>query len=179
MKIITSIMLGVFLLFSIVVGDWIHVPFIAPLFSVILFFSYRKKTLPKEFYVLFPLIAFLAILGSKYIFNYYLTVEWYDSLIHFITTFVITYFFAFLANLTALREAKREPLVFAIAIVGLGIALGVFWEIFEWGFDQIIGLEMFKEEGIDDLVTDLITDTTGAVLAGILIFKSALQKRPV
>lgn len=179
MNIISSIILGILLLFAIVAGDWIHIPFIAPLFTAILFFSYHKKTLPKEFYVLFPSIAFLATLGSKHTFNYYLTVEWYDNLIHLVATFVITYFFAFLANFTALREAKREPLVFAIAVVGLGIALGVFWEIFEWGFDQIVGFEMYKEEGIDDLIMDLITDTIGAILAGALIFKSALKKRPV
>lgn len=179
MNIISSIILGILLFFAVAVGDWIHVPFIATLFAAVLFFSYHKKTLPNEFYVLFPFIAFLATLGSKHIFNYYQNVEWYDNLVHLTTTFVITYFFAFLVNFTALREAKREPLVFLIAIVGLGIALGVFWEIFEWGFDQIIGLEMFKEEGIDDLIMDLIMDTIGAVLAGILIFKSSLQKRPV
>lgn len=177
MNIISSIILGILLLFAIVVGDWIHIPFIAPLFAIVLFFFYSKKSLSKEFYILFPLIALLATLGSKHIFNYYLTVEWYDSLIHLTAAFVITCFFAFLANFTALREAKKEPLVFVIAVVGLGIALGVFWEIFEWGFDQIVGFEMYKEEGIDDLVTDLITDTIGAVLAGMFIFKNALQKK--
>lgn len=179
MNIISSIILGILLFFAIAVGDWIHIPFIAPLFAVILFFSYHKKTLPKEFYVLFLLIALLATLGSKHIFDYYLIVGWYDNLVHLTATFVITYFFAFLANFTALRGARREPLVFVIAVVGLGIALGVFWEIFEWGFDQIIGFEMYKEEGIDDLIMDLITDTIGAVLAGILILKSVVKKSPV
>lgn len=178
MKIISGIILGVLLLFAIVVGDWIHAPFIAPLFAIVLFFSYSKKSLPKEFYILFPLIAFLATLGSKHTLDYYRVLEWYDSLVHFITTFVFTYFFAFLTDLVT-TKTKKEPLFFAVAIVGLGIALGIFWEIFEWGFDQIIGLERYREEGIGDLMTDLITDTIGAVLAGILIFKNASQKREV
>lgn len=174
--VISGIIIAMLLLFAIRVGDWIHVPFMAPLFIIILLFSHAKKTLSKEFYILFPLIVLLATLGSKHTFDYYRSVEWYDSLVHFIVTFVFTYFFAFLARLSAWGK-KTEPLFFAAFVVGLGIALGVFWEIFEWGLSRIIEIEMY--EGIDDLITDLVMDTIGAVLAGIFIFKSALQKRLV
>ncbi len=49
---------------------------------------------------------------------------------------------------------------------GVGIALGALWEVAEWGFDQIAPGDVIK--GKHDTIIDIVMDTAGALLAGIL-----------
>jgi hypothetical protein len=47
------------------------------------------------------------------------------------------------------------------------MALGAVWEIFEYGMDQIFGLNMQKS-GLQDTMWDLIVDALGALLTSVI-----------
>ena len=51
-------------------------------------------------------------------------------------------------------------------MTALGIALGALWEVTEWVADKIVAAQVVK--GLDDTIIDLIMDSAGAVLAGLL-----------
>ncbi|MBN1539799.1 MAG: hypothetical protein JW939_06615, partial [Candidatus Thermoplasmatota archaeon] len=57
------------------------------------------------------------------------------------------------------------------------VTLGVLWEIFEFGVDQLFGWNM-QRSGLKDTMTDLIVDVLGALsvsIAGYLYMKGNLQ----
>lgn len=68
---------------------------------------------------------------------------------------------------------------FAVAVFAFcfAIAIGTFWEIFEFGMDQIFGFNMQKS-GLNDTMGDLIVNAVGALIgAGIGFFYLKGQAR--
>ena len=50
------------------------------------------------------------------------------------------------------------------------MASGAVWEIFEFGMDQIFGLNMQKS-GLQDTMFDLIVDALGGLFVSVLVYK--------
>ena len=55
------------------------------------------------------------------------------------------------------------PFAMAVFAFSFALAIGALWEIFEFGMDQIFGLNMQKS-GLMDTMGDLIVDTLGALV---------------
>ena len=88
----------------------------------------------------------------------------FDEAVHFFTSFVVT-----LAGGLALLRVRRlahSRLQLLFAVVGLGLALGLAWEAFEW----LIGIVGSPR----DTRVDLLMDAGGAAAAAavILILKT-------
>src|SRR5690606_28694535 len=60
-----------------------------------------------------------------------------------------------------------RPSFVALFAFTFSLSLGALWEIFEFGMDQIFGLNMQKS-GLVDTMWDLIVDTLGAATISIM-----------
>ncbi len=108
------------------------------------------------------LAAFLgAILlnASGFLFGWFHTVGFYDECLHAFTTFTVT---ALLMPYLAPRTGALPGSSLLLMAGGLGLTLGLFWEMFEWSIG-IIG------DRADTLI-DLLMDTAGAYSAGLYAY---------
>jgi len=60
-----------------------------------------------------------------------------------------------------------NPKFIALFAFMFAVSIGVLWEIFEYGMDQVFGLNMQKS-GLQDTMWDLIVDVVGAAFISIL-----------
>lgn len=114
--------------------------------------------------------VFLHTLGSA---GLYTTVTWWDSVTHALSATVVAG-----AGYTAARAVdlhddhihvpRRYYAVYLLVVV---LALGVVWELFEFGLDRVAdatGLTMpLAQTGLDDTVVDLLYNSLGAVLVAV------------
>ena len=75
----------------------------------------------------------------------------------------------------ALKGERRHGFLIVLLIASVGIALGALWEVAEWSFDQIAPGDVIK--GKHDTLVDIVMDTGGAVLAGIMALKLLRPQR--
>lgn len=99
----------------------------------------------------------------------------YDEITHAVTIFAITLAFGLFAPGPLLTGLSDHPVLFVLIITALGIALGALWEVTEWLADKVVAVQVVK--GLDDTIIDLIMDSTGAILAGLL-GRWALRNKP-
>ncbi len=107
-------------------------------------------------------------------FDLYDRIWWWDVIVHAgsaLALGLIGFLFVFM-----LFEGDRYAApAWAVALISFCFALsiGTMWEIFEFGMDQIFGLNM-QRSGLMDTMWDLIVDTFGAAVgasAGFLYLK--------
>lgn len=91
---------------------------------------------------------------------------WLDKGMHAFSSFALTFALAIFLHRTILGAAWRHPVIAALTIASVGLALGVVWEIGEWIFDRLHAPNVIK--GKTDTLLDLIADSLGAVLAAWL-----------
>ncbi len=99
--------------------------------------------------------------------DFYERFWWWDLVLHFFSALSIAAM-AFLA-IFMLFEGDRyaaPPWALAVLSAAVALAIGALWEIFEYGMDQIFGMNMQKS-GLTDTMTDLMIDTLGAALGGL------------
>lgn len=96
--------------------------------------------------------------------NLYQQWWWFDRVLHPGTIFAITFALTLLVFASAFRPA--HPILVALLIASIGLAIGALWEVAEWAFDRLASGNNIK--GKHDTILDLITDTVGAVSAGVL-----------
>ena len=133
-------------------------------------------------YYIFILCA--TVLGEM--FSMYYRIPVWDSLLHFGSGIMIGMAGSiFLVTYLKNKDCKRliTPMVIAVSAVCFSISIGVFWEIYEFAADSILGLNMQKcfledgtaligQAGLIDTMKDLIIDTLGAIVAAISAFLS-------
>lgn len=163
--VISIILLGVGFVLSLLFYDIGHAVIIAGLIFVQAILAW-KQFLPRPFMYLFPLIAFLMVLGSDDLLSLYSYYPWYDKIVHFLVEFVLT-MLAFNLLVNNRLEIKNR-IIFSAIIVSIGIALGALWEVVEWFLTFIVPATF--EYTATDTATDLIIDSLGAILAGILAY---------
>lgn len=105
--------------------------------------------------------VFLHTVGSLYL---YARFSWYDEVTHTISATVIAGVgYASFRALELHTDEIDVPSEFrGIFIVVFVLAAAVFWEILEFAFGSY-----FTVYGIDDIVTDMIANTVGAVIVAI------------
>ena len=126
-----------------------------------------KINLPIEFE--FVIILFLyASLFLGEIHSYYTKFWWWDAVLH-TSSGVALGFAGFLIMYVLYHKNKvnAKPIWIAIFAFCFGVAIGAVWEIFEFGMDQIFGMNMQKS-GLIDTMWDLIVDSVGAMLTSFI-----------
>ncbi len=94
--------------------------------------------------------------------NFYERLWWWDVMLHGGAAIGFG-LIGFIIILMLFRDSKyaAPPIALAWFAFCYAMTIGVLWEIFEFGMDQIFGLNMQKS-GLADTMYDLIVDTFGA-----------------
>ena len=100
---------------------------------------------------------------AGYAFDLYQRFWWFDRILHACTLFALTFCAAVFLCGKVLNGSADHRLIRVLLIAGVGVAVGAWWEVAEWGFDQLMPADVIK--GKHDTVIDLVVDTFGAVLA--------------
>ncbi len=110
----------------------------------------------------------LALLGSAagWVLNLYQKFWFYDEILHVYSIFAYTLMTALYVYGLVLTGARTHRLLLVLMIGGIGVSLGVVWEIAEWAYDEIVRPNIIR--GKTDTIVDLIMDALGALLAGFV-----------
>lgn len=125
-----------------------------------------RVTLPWEVNFLIAFSVFLHVAGySQQL--YILLYPYYDKIAHFVTTItvgVLAFVSILLINRFSCTKLERWQIFFYIVIFTM--AIGAFWEIYEYLMDTFFGASLTKllQHGLDDTMIDLITDLIGGVI---------------
>lgn len=112
-------------------------------------------------------IAVFLHVGGGY-FNLYGTIPGYDHITHSVTCMVIS-ILALITTymLSRYTETFRLPPVFiGLFVVILTMALGVIWEMMEWGLDHFT--EAGTQHGLNDTMWDLVYDSVAGLVVGLI-----------
>jgi len=129
------------------------------------------------------LVSICVILGN--VFGFFDTMPWFNKVLHGISGAVLTVFGftigLFLFGNQKLSELKfgKSFLLITIFAFCFSLALGLFWEIFEFTVDSIIGENMQRwrdknastppyESGLVDTMWDTIVHTCGAIVVALV-----------
>ena len=119
--------------------------------------------LPMSFLAAISLFVFGTLFLGE-VFDFYNRYWWWDILLHGASAAgfgIIGFLFVF--YLFQGDKYDAPPWALAMFAFSFALAIGALWEIFEFGMDQLFGLNMQKS-GLVDTMADLIVDTLGAFL---------------
>jgi hypothetical protein len=128
-----------------------------------------RVTLPWEVNFLIAFAVFLHVAGYSqhlYLFLY----PYYDKVAHFIssiTVAVLAFVSILLIDRFSCTKLARWQIFFYIVIFTM--AIGAFWEIYEYLMDTFFGsyLTKFLQHGLDDTMIDLIIDLLGGIIVAV------------
>lgn len=136
----------------------------------------RFKLSSVELFWYYLFVFFADFLGC--VVNLYNTVSWYDTVVHFSSGI-----FSFFVGLFLLdRLDKKVSNIFTKAIFGIGIVclIAVVWEIFEFGSDVLLELDLQhnSDTGVVDTMVDMISALGGGMIgAGYYLIMGRHKKR--
>lgn len=109
----------------------------------------------------------IAANAAGYFLNLFSQIKWYDDMVHGYTTFAVTLVAALYLLGPVLTGAANHGILLVLTITAIGLGIGGLWEIAEWGYDQFFA-QGNAILGKMDTILDMILDTAGALMAGIL-----------
>ena len=125
--------------------------------------------IPPEFEVLAVVFAYVSLfLGEVH--GYYLRFWWWDVVLHIGSGFllgILGFLLVYVLNEVESVDVHMRPRFVALFAFTFAVGMGALWEIFEFGMDQLFGLNMQKS-GLVDTMWDLIVDTGGAFFISLL-----------
>lgn len=137
--------------------------------------KFKLSSMELFWYYLF--IFFADFLGC--VVNLYNTVSWYDTVVHFSSGI-----FSFLVGLFFIdRLDKNVKSILTKAIFGISIVclIAVVWEIFEFGSDVLLNLDLQhnNDTGVTDTMVDMIAAFGGGIVSVIyyLVINKLSKKR--
>lgn len=143
----------------------------------------KKKNIqiPSNMYIFYLIFLYCSIFLGEVRDFYYKIPEW-DTILHTFSGVMIGalgFSFVSMFNKTVDLHLKLSPFFVALFAFMFAVTLGVIWEIYEFTFDGLLGLNMQKfmvEPGdimlvgraaLEDTMEDLIVDTLGALFISI------------
>lgn len=151
----------------------IHIP--------LLLNKFLRLLLPTALRVMFSGFLFCAISLGEVANFYYLVPHW-DDILHFGSGMMLCLLGFMLANVMN-RNRKLSPAFVAVFGLCFALAIGGLWEVYEFTFDGLLGLNMQKtmlasgealagHMAIADTMKDIVVDTVGAAVGTILGYKA-------
>jgi uncharacterized membrane protein YjdF len=159
-------------------GEWMHVFLVAAIMAAILLPLIARKRLPFEIPSEVQIVAILFIFATLFlgeVRNYYERFWWWDLTLHStagLTLGLLGFLVVYILNENELVDLRMRPSFVALFAFFFAIAIGTFWEIFEFGVDRTFGTLMQKPgpgdpTGLRDTMSDLIVDTVGALIVSL------------
>jgi hypothetical protein len=175
MTLVIQAFLGLGLVLFILRRDWENVFLTALVILLTLApaFLWRRYRIfmPPEFQLIAAAFVFLSLfLGSAV--DFYYRLWWWDIVLHTGSGFllgIVGFIFMFLLNQTNRLPQGIRPEFVCFFGVTFAVFLGVLWEIFEFVADRFTTANMQSQEtGVVDTMQDLIVDTIGAIVVGLM-----------
>lgn len=131
--------------------------------------------LPPVFYAIIVVFIFASIFLGE-VGDFYERFWWWDLVLHGTSALVLGLLgFVLVFMLFEGDRYAAPPWALGVITFCVAMAVGVLWEIFEFGMDQAFGLTMQKS-GLPDTMSDLIIDAVGAAIGGLSGFLYLLGK---
>ena len=142
----------------------------------------RKFSLeiPNYIYTMFFVFLYCAIYLGE-VRNFYFVFKHWDTFLHFFSAAMLGALGFMLADILNHTSAKVQlsPLFVGLFAFSFAVMIGVLWEIYEFSFDALLGLNMQKfrledgtlligREALSDTMMDFITNTLGALVVPVL-----------
>ena len=117
----------------------------------------------------------LAMIGAvaaiaSVIFGLYAVFPWFDEALHAYNFFALTLLVAVYAHGAMLTGAREHGFLLILFIAVFGLGMGAAWEIAEFGYDHFIAKPNVILPKLDTIV-DMLLDTAGALVAGLVCLK--------
>lgn len=125
--------------------------------------------IPPEFHSMAVVFIYASLFLGE-VRGYYARFWWWDVLLHMGAGFmlgILGFLLVHVLNEKKEIEMHMKPGFVALFSFMFAIGLGALWEIFEFGMDQVFGLNMQKS-GLVDTMWDLIVDGVGALIISLL-----------
>ncbi len=102
---------------------------------------------------------------------------WWDIVLHASSGLVLSFVgFLILFSLHKQKKLNTSPFIMSLFAFAFGMAAGSIWEIFEFGMDNIFGLNMQKS-GLNDTMSDLMVDGIGSLIVARLSYNYVRRGR--
>ncbi len=139
--------------------------------------------IPKTLYIMYLIFLYCAIFLGE-IRDYYYHVPHFDSILHTFSS-LMSGAFGFMVvdilNQDKHTSINLSPIFVAVFAFCFSVTFGSLWEIYEFSFDSLLGLNMQKfrlsdgtllvgSEALYDTMKDIILDTLGAFMASLIGF---------
>ncbi len=155
------------------------------------FLSRRFKfDVPNAMYILYILFLYCAIFLGE-VRNFYYEIPHWDTILHGFSS-VMTGLFGFMV-VAILNESRKatiqlSPIFVALFAFCFSVTIGTLWEIYEFTFDGMLGMNMQKsllEDGsaligrhaLSDTMEDIIVDGIGALIASVFGYFSLKHQK--
>lgn len=149
-----------------------------------------KIVIPSNMYIVYILFLYGAVFLGE-VRNYYYRVPHWDTILHTCSGAMLGalgFSFVNILNKHEKVHVELSPIFVALFAFGFAITLGVMWEIYEFTFDGLLGLNMQKfalEDGtqligrlaLADTMEDLIVDLIGAFAMSLIGYISLKYKK--
>ena len=149
-----------------------------------------KVKIPNAMQIFFSVFLFCAIFLGEVTSFYYLVPHW-DSILHGgsgIMTGMLGFMMIAILNKSQRTKLNLSPFFMALFAFCFAVMIGAVWEIYEFGMDAALGLNMQKavlqsgealsgQLAIVDTMKDIIIDTVGAFIAATIGFVSVKHKK--
>ena len=149
-----------------------------------------KIEIPSTMLLLYTLFLYCAIYLGE-VKNFYYTIPYWDTILHTCSGAMLGALgFSFVSLLNHQREipVQLTPVFVSLFAFCFAITLGVFWEIYEFTFDGILGLNMQKfaletgellvgRSALTDTMKDLVVDSIGAFVMSVIGYISLKYKK--
>lgn len=147
-------------------------------------------TIPGIMCVLYYVFLYCAVFLGE-IFSFYYKIPYWDSLLHAMSGAMLGAFgFIIVDRLNSAPRIKlsMSPIFVSLFAFSFALAIGALWEIYEFSFDALFGLNMqkFREESGDilvgqaalaDTMKDLIIDAIAAASVALFGFFTKINHR--
>lgn len=119
---------------------------------------------------MYYLFIFLAqFLGC--VVNLYNIISWYDLFTHFLSG-IFTFVLGFIVLKRFNGYNSKNKIINIIFCLGVVAIVALFWEIFEFSMDNLIGsnLQHNLDTGVNDTMEDLIVASLGGIISSLYMF---------
>lgn len=152
-----------------------------------------KKTkiiIPSNMYIVYVVFLYAAIFLGE-VGNFFYRIPHWDTILHICSGAMLGalgFSFVNILNKNEKVHVELSPIFVSLFALGFAITLGVLWEIYEFTFDGLLGVNMQKfalEDGtqligraaLADTMEDLIVDSTGAFVMATIGYISLKYKK--
>lgn len=174
---IVWLILAIAIVLGVLSGHWtnVFVSVTAMLLTVLpVMFSHRFRiVLPASFLMAITLFAFGTLFLGE-VFGFYQRFWWWDVVLHGSSAILFGMVgFLFVFYLFEGDKYAAPPWALSLFAFSFALSIGALWEVFEFGMDQLFGLNMQKS-GLVDTMSDIAVDAVGAftgVISGFFWLK--------